>query len=91
MAKKGLDLLYPIGIRGEENGEAVRAACWTTARRKLARYQRRWGSNYYLMQGVPYAANAHKYLEVAVDSPVHAASAVAMKKQAEHLRRYNVG
>ncbi len=69
MAKKGPDLLYPVGLRGDATGEAVRATCWTTAKKKLARYQRAFGSNYYLMNGVPYAENAGKFREVFADTP----------------------
>jgi hypothetical protein len=69
VGKRGPDLLYPIGLRGEPTGEAVRATCWTTATRKLAQYQRRFGESYYLMQGIPYAANAHRYREVMGDPP----------------------
>lgn len=69
MAKKGPLLIYPIANRGKENGEAICATCWTTAARLLAKYQKRYGSNYYLMNGIPFAGNEKKFLIVMGDVP----------------------
>lgn len=82
MAKKGPDLLYPVGLRGNPTGEAVRATSWTAAKRKLARYQRSFGSNYYLMNGVPYAEHAGKFREVFADAPPPAPPARARREEA---------
>ena len=66
-------LLYPIGLRGEETSDAVSGTCITNAKKKFAVYQRRYGNSYYLMGGVPYEQNIHRYHEFMPD--VTAASA----------------
>ncbi len=73
MPKRGEEMWHPIGLRGEVNGDAVRATCWTTASKKLAKYQRQHGSNYYLMHAVIYVGNETKFREVCADAPKAAA------------------
>lgn len=68
-------MLYPIGIRGNDTGEAIAATCKSTASRLLAKYQTKWGSNFYLMNPVTLEGNRHKFNIVAGEVPPESASA----------------
>lgn len=103
MPKRGEDMWYPIGLRGNDNGDAVRATCWTTARKKLAKYQRQYGSNYYLMHAVRYAGNETEFREVCTDVPkpvvptppvpqsmVHTVRSSALERQERMMRKQHL-
>ena len=77
MARKPGPLkLYPIGIRGEETGDAICATSITGAKQALNAYQNRNGTDYYLMNGTPYdEARVRKYRIVSGSNRVPPSSA----------------
>ncbi len=91
MARKpGPKMLFPIGLRGEDTGDAVIATCWSEATRKFKQYQRALGSNYYLMQPIVCTpANVDVYREVCVERQQQPPSAIAAarNKKKEALER----
>lgn len=74
---------YPIANGGNETGDAVKATCQSTANQKIARYQRRFGSRYYLMFPVPFDGNEYRYVEVERD-PINSPNAGAKKSAMHH-------